>query len=610
MEQISVNLLETALKYLSFGLSVIPVTGKQPCIKWAEYQSRKPTVVEINEWFSRQDITGIGIITGAISGIVVLDIDKGADISMLQLPPTIVAKTGGDGQHHFYRHPLNISIGNATGLFPKIDFRGDGGYVVAPPSMHQSGNRYEWLLDFDDGNLADIPEWLLKQLSHDRGSSYIKEIVQGVSQGTRNESATVMVGKLIHYLPSHEWEALAWPMMQTWNGLNKPPLDKKELRSTYESIIGRENKKEHKPEQTLRILQWKEFDQVKFPEAKWLIKDLIPTGTVTIIAAPSGEKKTWIGMEMSRCIALGIPFLNHFETKKGRVLYIEQETSQRLVQDRGRKLGINLVDEGIFLLSQDSLNLNEDRSIQLLHEYIEKNHIEFVVIDTLRSVAGGIKEEKAEEVRMFFNRLKPWKDRGISYLVLDHCRKPARFESTQVPKKEQLLGSQDKTASVEVLHMIRSEEKSNEIMFYPKKSKVAREIAPFKILMSDETTEHGEYVRLTYGGEIEEKKLKADEAEGMIKSYLLESDEHRTSKEIQEALEGEAGKTAIEDALKKMREDKENIVHHEKVGQAYKYWIPKDKSDELDIFNEVPKSDLGSPQTMLLEASTEPQIAP
>ncbi|MFA6404865.1 MAG: bifunctional DNA primase/polymerase [Candidatus Paceibacterota bacterium] len=609
MQKSDVNLLEIALQYLSFGLSIIPVNGKQPCVKWTEYQTRKPTIAEITEWFSHPDVTGIGIITGLISGIGVLDIDNGSDTSSLQLPPTVAVKTGGDGQHHYYRYPFNTVIRNTTGLLPHIDFRGDGGYVVAPPSMHQSGNKYEWLLDFKREDLADIPDWLLTRLVGEKSHPNITDILSGVSQGTRNESATVIVGKLIHHLPSYEWETLAWPYLRWWNDRNQPPLGMKELRVTYESIIGRENKKEQKQEQTLKILQWKDFDQVKFPEAKWLIKDLIPTGTVTIIAAPSGEKKTWVGMEMSRCIALGIPFINHFETKKGNVLYIEQETSQRLIQDRGRKLGFNLVNDGIFLLSQDSLNLNEDRSIQLLHEFIERNHIEFVVIDTLRSVAGGIKEEKAEEIRMFFNRLKPWKDKGISYLVLDHCRKPARFESTQVPKKEQLLGSQDKTASVEVLHMIRSEEKSNEIMFYPKKSKVAREISPFKILMLDEITEHGEVVRLTYGGEIEEKKLKAEEAEGMIKAYLLESNEHRTSKEIQEALDGEAGKTAIEDALKKMREDKENIVHHEKVGQAYKYWIPKDKPDELDIFDEVPKSDLGSPQTLLLEASTEPQIA-
>lgn len=337
-----------------------------------------------------------------------------------------------------------------------------------------------------------------------------------------------------------------------------------------------------------RILPWHEFDQIAFPETKWWITDLIPASSLVLIAAPSGEKKSWVALEMARCIVLGIPFAGQFETRKANVLYIEQESPQYLVQKRGKQLGINEISGGIYLLSQDTLSLNDPRTLDKLFRFVQEHDIKIVFIDTFRSVVGGIKEEKAEEVRAFFTRFKAWKDRGVSVVILDHCRKPQKFESAQRPKKEQILGSQDKVAAVEVVYMLHSELRSEEILFYPVKSKVSREAAPFKLLLTFEMWNGLEVAAMSHGGAIDEKKLKSEEAKHLIAAYLREAGEKKTSKDIQEALQNDAGKTAIEDALREMRRD--GSISHEKQGNAYLYWIPKEEEPTATL----PNDDLGS----------------
>lgn len=111
----------------------------------------------------------LGIVTGPGSGIFVLDVDDKIDgigsqtLSGLEekfgaLPETLTAKTG-SGRHLYFKHPGAKVYTRAGELGPGLDVRGDGGYVVAPPSVHANGNRYEWL----DPNapIAAAPDWLL-----------------------------------------------------------------------------------------------------------------------------------------------------------------------------------------------------------------------------------------------------------------------------------------------------------------------------------------------------------------------------------------------------------------------------------------------------------------
>ena len=141
--------LAAALDYASRGWSVIPLRpkDKRPLLReWKEYQSRRATEIEIREWWARNPAANVGVIAGAVSGLVVLDVDgKNGHESLKSLPgvehdkaPVVVT---GKGFHAYYRHPGG-TVSNRAGMLPGLDLRGDGGYVVAPPSVHPSGRVY------------------------------------------------------------------------------------------------------------------------------------------------------------------------------------------------------------------------------------------------------------------------------------------------------------------------------------------------------------------------------------------------------------------------------------------------------------------------------------
>ena len=163
---------QAAQDYLGRGWSVIPVRAreKRPAVPWKTYQDRLVSGQTLHEWFSRSPDYNVAIVTGALSGLVVVDVDPrhGGKESLRELerehgalPETIESVTGGGGRHLYFSHPGG-DVPNRTNIKPGIDLRGDGGCVVAPPSVHPSGKRYRWKKAHGPGDveLAALPDWL------------------------------------------------------------------------------------------------------------------------------------------------------------------------------------------------------------------------------------------------------------------------------------------------------------------------------------------------------------------------------------------------------------------------------------------------------------------
>lgn len=156
--------LSAALAYHKRGWSVItlPYKTKKPMIKWEPYQRRCPSDNELQGWLADGHVANLALVCGQVSGVIVLDIDGAegeASIKGRELPPTPTVRTG-KGIHYYYKHPGG-SVRNFAKRLPGLDLRGDGGFVVIPPSVHPSGAAYEWQISPDDVPLADPPAWLL-----------------------------------------------------------------------------------------------------------------------------------------------------------------------------------------------------------------------------------------------------------------------------------------------------------------------------------------------------------------------------------------------------------------------------------------------------------------
>lgn len=161
---------EAALDLASMGYSVFPVSGKKPLVLWKECQSRRASAEQIEAWWTEHARANVGLVTGAVSGVFVLDIDGPEGHAALaehgfEISETVHARTA-RGDHYVFEHPgfevRNFAGGPSGVRLSHVDLRGDGGFVVVPPSVHPSGAQYEWVVSPFDRKPASAPEWLLE----------------------------------------------------------------------------------------------------------------------------------------------------------------------------------------------------------------------------------------------------------------------------------------------------------------------------------------------------------------------------------------------------------------------------------------------------------------
>jgi len=168
--------LDHALYYQHvLGWSVIPLQrrDKRPALSsWKAYQDTPATDDEILSWWSLGGASlNLGVVTGAISGIVVLDVDglEGeATLDRFGALPRSLWQTTGKGWQMLFQHP-GFPVRNSQRrlekmALPGIDFRGDGGYICACPSIHPNGKTYTWMESLTT-ELAPLPEWVLEKLT-------------------------------------------------------------------------------------------------------------------------------------------------------------------------------------------------------------------------------------------------------------------------------------------------------------------------------------------------------------------------------------------------------------------------------------------------------------
>ena len=200
------------MAYINRGWAVIPVNsikngkctcgkadcaspGKHPKISnWQHEASIDPE--QIKKWFSNND-TNIGILTGQQSNLIVLDIDNKneniGDASFDELFPdgidTVEAITG-NGRHLYFKYSAGKEIGNSIGLMPGLDLKGNGGFVVAPPSVHSSGRQYAFEASSLPANtpLAELPNEILEKIKRNSATPRnVSKPNEKVGEGQRND---------------------------------------------------------------------------------------------------------------------------------------------------------------------------------------------------------------------------------------------------------------------------------------------------------------------------------------------------------------------------------------------------------------------------------------
>jgi len=542
------RMLGWALRYHKLGWNIIPIQPNRIPFKgfeWRQYQSKLITEQEIRDWWGvRYPGAGIALITGKVSGILGLDIDAkhGRSFGEFNILPTLVSRTQTDGWHVFYRYP-DYEVRSDDNLFGKgVGIKAEGGLLVLSPTKGEKGP-YRWDCGvFDKTLLDDMPDFLIKAIKNKQVQNSkvnLQQIVKGVSEGNRNDSACSLIGTLLHHLPQKDWSS-AWTLVDAWNLKNNPPIPQLELKAKFDALVVKESAKPVVDDSGgknpfVEAVSIKELCELDIPPVDWDVEGLIEHGTPNMISAAPNNYKSWVIIHEAICMAGGKPLFGHFKTKKQAVMIVNEEDHRGQLKKRIQMLlGKDKLDLPIYLHIQEELKLTQDNVDKLLKEAKEKQ-VTCIMFDSLRAVHNADENDSSamQEVMDFFMKFIR---EGITVIFTHHHRKKAREFGKRDQSGEESRGSTSINAAVHghltcEPKMIDGKEK---LVIRQPKLKCDQKLLPFQVdIVIDE---NADTMKLIYEGEYDADDSLRGQAKDSIMAVLKNDATWLTKKELGSAI--------------------------------------------------------------------------
>ena len=235
-----------ALDYYKKGLNVLPIrrhdhpnaTGstKLPYIRWKRFATERQTEEEVIKAFKKFPGARLGAVCGAVSGIVIIDVDSAEGLRLFLSKTKNISKvvtTTGKGYHFWYKHP-GVKIPSKR-IYKDIDVKADGGTIMLPPSKYNEEMSYRWKDKNNTFFNTDLPDFPMDILPDEEGErvSRVSLYKMGCVSGERNEGASVMAGEFLRRMTD---EKKALKALFKWNDKNDPPLSSVEIETVFDSI--------------------------------------------------------------------------------------------------------------------------------------------------------------------------------------------------------------------------------------------------------------------------------------------------------------------------------------------------------------------------------------
>lgn len=231
---------ELAKAYAAQGWSVIPVgADKRPTVSWKEFQSRIASDTEIDKWWADSPDAQVGVVTGRISNLTVIDVESDGDFGIV-LDETFTVRTGGGGRHFYFMY--DEAFTNAVRIFPSVDVRSEGGYVVGPGSTTKSlysalnALPVARMSEATRSRFLDAVKAKHSVTTVDGGihhASMDMNAAMSITKGSRNETLNRLSLSLLN---KHD-QAEAWMMVMAVNNTYKPPLADDEVKLLFNSAL-------------------------------------------------------------------------------------------------------------------------------------------------------------------------------------------------------------------------------------------------------------------------------------------------------------------------------------------------------------------------------------
>jgi hypothetical protein len=281
---------------------------KTPLVKaWPQVATSDTTQLEA--WAAQFPACNWGAVTGPVSGIFVLDVDGNPGKAALKeyqqqgwkLPETLTVYTG-RGRHLYFRWPDGQAVRNSAGkLANGLDIRGEGGYVVIPPSIHSNGSHYAFANP--DAAIAEAPEWLLSLLREPaQGPWLVSPKLDGaIADGRRNNSLASLAGTMRRRGMSQA--AIEAGLIEENHQNCQEPLPDDEVRGIAASVAKyapatSTTAKARRPKLVC-------LSDVEPKPVDWLWEPYLPKGMLALLSGDPGSGKTFLSLAIAAALSNG-----------------------------------------------------------------------------------------------------------------------------------------------------------------------------------------------------------------------------------------------------------------------------------------------------------------
>ena len=452
-----ITMKQWALHYADMGLAVFPLMprDKRPATENG-CKAATTNKQQITEWWDRYPDCNIGIATGSVSGgLVVIDLDEDEEkdkhgYEVLkewqrehgELPETWRSITGRGGYHWLYKD--NATNKTRAGLYDGIDIRAEGGYIVAPPSVHPNGRIYEWEQGPGDCEIAQADSAVINFLMGTVPEGWDKQgfqMQETIPEGQRTSAMIALIG--CQKAKGLSNEAIMAAVRAENENRCQPPLTDEELKKTvfpalkrgwdatnpYTAVYDKGKFRKQKN----HSLEMVTMDSAEEKNPDWLVTDYIPRYQITSLAGDGGSGKTTVWCALAAAISSGTrPFLLDglvpFKFSKcdpEKVMFFSAEDSfEYTLKRRLRKNGAKL--ENIF-----SIDIADDRfqdikfNSPFLGQLLEKYLPALCIFDPIQAfVPPDIRMGDRNAMRNCLSPLIGYGEKyGTSFLIVEHANK-------------------------------------------------------------------------------------------------------------------------------------------------------------------------------------------
>jgi hypothetical protein len=485
--------LDVAEAMYAMGANVLPIkNGKKPYIEWDRLQTERQSLEELKS-FDWDACTGLGIVCG-INGYVCIDLDKmktnEAVISFLKVlglneSYSWRVKSGSKtGEHIWVRvtTPLPFDKGvvfgkSKDGSFDHLEIRWKECQTLIPPSVHVSGNVYEWVngqpvigphevsvdaiinafescayLKTDDPNNVD-PKY--------KKTEYSEIIANGVSEGMRNDKLASLAG---HYKKLGMEYSEAVEVLKLWNSRLIMPMLVNEVESTLTSIYSY-------PSTDIVLRTGMEMSLMATPILNDIVDGIIGERSFNFLAGEEGGGKSLLAMNLALSIATGKKDFLGFPIKKyGKVLYLNNELPFPVFLNRFKTMRTSLSKDELAkmdnFLTPEYIKPIKESWDDITKLIVTKSPV-LLILDCFYW-AHDKKENDSSEMKEIMRKLVALRDQfGIAVLVVHHTKKGVRHE---LMHNDDMRGSQVFSASADsTLQLRRSAQDGAQRIFKPTK---------------------------------------------------------------------------------------------------------------------------------------------